>query len=228
MHDSFIERFPVLGALQTAELRYHVETAVHSGRVGRLAGAVGARLDLSDHEVESLRWGGMLHDLGKLAVPCGILEKSGPLTADEWEEIHRHPGVGAEVIYALSPELRDMALAVRAHHERWDGTGYPDGLCEEGIPLAGRILAMVDVYDAVTFPRAYRSGVLSRDDALMLLMEGSGSLFDPGLVPLAIDVLRREDRRDDPWAAAMQAAQPAPELVPAGAGPDPTGADWFC
>lgn len=201
MSNGCMTRFPVLGALQTAELRYHVETAVHSGRVGRLAAAVGAELGLATAELEILSWAGTLHDLGKMAVPCSILEKPDPLTAEEWVEVQRHPEVGAEIIYALSPELREMALAVRAHHERWDGAGYPDGLSEGAIPLYGRILALVDVYDAVTYPRVYRVGVFTPAEALELLADGAGTQFDPELVPTAIRVIRGLAHQR-PWDAA--------------------------
>ena len=113
----------------------------------------------------------------------GILNNSGPLDADEWDIVRRHPSAGADMILGVTPRLAAVAAGVRSHHERWDGAGYPRGLAGQEIPLHGRIIALVDVFDAVTHPRCYRDGVMSAEEALLLVLDGSGRQFDPTIVP---------------------------------------------
>ncbi len=158
---------------------YHRGTAEHSQRVGAIARAIGVELKLSDAELEVVHWAGLLHDLGKLAVPEKILSKRGRLTPEEWAEVHRHPAVGSDLLRTISPGLEPVAAAVRAHHERWDGRGYPDGLAGTRIPLAGRIVAVADVYDALTHPRAYRPDAYTPAAAIEHLTTGAGTHFDP-------------------------------------------------
>ncbi len=124
----------------------------------------------------------MLHDPGKLAVPAEILTKQGPLNSDEWAEVHRHPSVGSDLLRTISPGLDPVAAAVRAHHERWDGRGYPDGLAGANIPLAGRIVAVADVYDALTHPRSYRPNAYTLTAAVEYLTTNAGSHFAPDVI----------------------------------------------
>jgi putative two-component system response regulator len=168
---------------------YDRGTALHSARVGRMASVTAIALGLDPTEVDTIEWGGILHDIGKLAVPSSILHKAGALTADEWDEVCRHPAAGADMLLGLSDRLAPVAAAVRAHHEWWDGTGYPDGHDGESIPLAGRIIAVADVFDSVTHPRPYRSLAYGRDAAIVLLRAESGAHFDPQVAALFVELL---------------------------------------
>jgi len=161
---------------------YHAGTAQHSERVGAMARAVGVELALVGAELEVLHWAGLLHDIGKLAVPEEILNKSGRLTSHEWVVIKRHPSVGGDLLRTISLGLEPVAAAVRAHHERWNGSGYPDGLAGRCIPLAGRIVAVADVYDALTHPRSYRPDAFASASAIEHLTTGAGHLYDPDVV----------------------------------------------
>jgi len=161
---------------------YHAGTAEHSERVGAMARKVGVELALVGEELEVLHWAGLLHDIGKLAVPEEILNKRGRLTPHEWCVVKRHPSVGAELLRTISPGLEPVAAAVRAHHERWDGSGYPDGLAGRDIPLAGRIVAVADVYDALTHPRSYRPCAFASASAIEHLTTAAGDLYDRDVV----------------------------------------------
>jgi len=172
----------LLPAFGNAMVAYHAGTAEHSERVGAMARAVGVELALVGDVLEVLHWAGLLHDIGKLAVPEEILNKRGRLTSQEWEVIRRHPSVGGDLLRTISPGLEPVAAAVRAHHERWDGSGYPDGLAGRGIPQAGRIVAVADVYDALTHPRSYRPEAFASRAAIEHLTAGAGHLYDPDVV----------------------------------------------
>lgn len=158
----------------------------HCERVAALAVLLGEALGLTPREIRLLRYAGRLHDLGKVAVDAQILAKPGPLTPREWERIRVHPVVGAEMLRPFGLEEEGLA-AIRHHHERWDGTGYPDGLRGEEIPLLARILAVADVYDALTSDRVYRRAH-GHWQALAILQEMAGSQLDPHLVRLLIDM----------------------------------------
>lgn len=112
-----------------------------------------------------LGWAGLLHDIGKVAVPTEILRKPGRLNAVEWEEVKRHPVIGADIVLSVGDRLMPLAEAIRAHHEWFGGSGYPDGLAGDQIPLFGRLIAVVDVYDSLTADRPYRPHPFTpRDD----------------------------------------------------------------
>jgi len=162
-------------------------------RVAVRARQLGEAIGLGPSDLGALAWAGSLHDLGKLAVPEKILKKPGKLSDDEWEVVKTHPIVGGQLIMALSPELEPIAQAVRGHHEHWDGSGYPDGLVGPNIPLAARIVALADGYDALTDRRPYRRGPIAANRAREMIMELSGTHFDPALVPAFLDGLRFED-----------------------------------
>ncbi len=172
-------------------MTYHAGTAAHSDRVGAAARAVGIELALADEQLEVLHWAGLLHDIGKLAVPEKILNKRGRLTPQEWAVIERHPSVGGDLLHAISPGLQPVATAIRAHHERWDGSGYPDGLAGRSIPLAGRIVAVADVYDALTHPRSYRPEAFAPALAIEHLTTGAGHLYDRDVVDAFCNTRRR-------------------------------------
>jgi putative two-component system response regulator len=182
MHGTLLRQPHLLPAIQRAVAQYHRGTADHSARVARMARCTGERLGLTDDELEALSWAGILHDVGKLAVSEAILGKDGPLTAAEWVEIKRHPAVGSDLLLLISVRLAPIAAGVRAHHERWDGSGYPDGLVGEDIPLIGRILTVADVFDSVTHRRSYRREVFSPVQAVALLESMAGEQFDPAVL----------------------------------------------
>jgi hypothetical protein len=155
-------------------------TGRHSSQVSELARRVGARLGMSGDEVELLECAARLHDIGKLGVPDAILQKPGPLDEYEWAVMRRHPDWGAEMVGRV-PGLEPAAALVRAHHERWDGCGYPDGLAGEGIPLASRVIGACDAFEAMVSDRPYRHR-MSVDQALAELAAGAGTQFDPEVV----------------------------------------------
>jgi HD-GYP domain-containing protein (c-di-GMP phosphodiesterase class II) len=159
-------------------------TADHALQVARLAWLVGMELGLGEEELEWLVHGALLHDLGKIGVADAILEKPGPLTAEEWEVVKRHPDVGARMIEPLE-SLRKALPVIRHHHERPDGSGYPDGLEGDEIPLGARIVAVVDAYD-VMLRRSYRperyGSKNSPAEALQELWDEAGSQFDVRVV----------------------------------------------
>jgi HD-GYP domain-containing protein (c-di-GMP phosphodiesterase class II) len=159
-------------------------TTDHALQVGRLSLLVGRELGLNEEELEWLVHGALLNDLGKLGVADAILEKLGPLTAEEWEVVKRHPEVGARMIEPLE-SLRKAVPAIRHHHECPDGSGYPYGLEGEEIPLGARIVAVVDAYD-VMLRRSYRperyGSKSSPAEALQELRGEAGSQFDVRVV----------------------------------------------
>lgn len=164
-------------------------TGGHCDRVALNAVTVGEALGLSREELHNLYWAGILHDLGKVAVPAEILLKPGQLTDEEYRRIKEHVAYGADLLVSASPSFERIANAVRAHHERWDGSGYPEGLRGEEIPLPGRILAVVDVFEALTSERPYR-GPHQPDEALRFLRQKAGVEFDPGVVEVFEETFR--------------------------------------
>ena len=155
-------------------------TLGHSERVTEIAELIGAELGISDEEHKELRVAALLHDIGKIAVPEVILDKKEKLTDQEFETIKRHPAAGAEIISDI-PSYENILTGILSHHERFDGTGYPSGIKGERIPLKGRIIAVADVYDALTADRPYRKGMLP-EEAFAFIKENSGAMFDPRVV----------------------------------------------
>jgi len=160
----------------------------HSSWLAETALRLGAEMGLHGSELERLRWAALLHDLGKIAVSKATLTKAGRLTEEELLEIRRHPTIGADLIAAVLPDDVALSDAVRHHHERWDGCGYPAGLRGTDIPVASRIVAVVDVFEALTSDRAYRSA-LSLEQAAVYIRDGSGSHFDPDIVNAFLGIL---------------------------------------
>jgi HAMP domain-containing protein len=174
------------GWARALDLRDH-ETEGHSRRVTDLAVQLGTRLGLSEDQLQQLYRGGLLHDIGKLAVPDSILGKHGPLTEEERTQMELHPQHA--LLFIESIEFLRMALDVPyAHHERWDGTGYPRGLKGEEIPILARVFAVVDVWDALTTDRPYRVAMGFRE-ALTIIEESKGTHFDPVIVEAFIEML---------------------------------------
>ncbi len=165
-------------------------TTEHASQVARLSQLVGVELSLNVEEIEMLVVGALLHDLGKLAVSDAILEKPGPLTEQEWAVVKRHSDVGARMIEPIEV-LCGAVPVVRHHHERYDGTGYPDRLEGEEIPIAARIVAAVDAFDVMLRGRPYRQRH-TQAEALEELSREAGHQFDPRVVEALILVKETE------------------------------------
>ncbi len=164
-------------------------TRGHSQRVSELAVAIGQELALQDGELKALAYGGLLHDVGKIGIPEAILHKSSALAEDEMEQMKAHPAIGAEILRGVD-FLRSALPAVRSHHERWDGTGYPDRLAGEEIPLVARIVNAADTLDACTSVRPYQP-VMAVEEALSVLLRLSGKQIDPAVCDAVVRVARR-------------------------------------
>jgi diguanylate cyclase (GGDEF)-like protein len=172
-------RYRAAASLAKAVDARDVYTGSHSERVAELAARVAVRLGADDETVELTRLAASLHDLGKLAIPEEILRKPGPLTEPERLVLERHPQIGFRMLESLGVD--PVAEWVLHHHERWDGTGYPDGMPGEEIPLGARIIFVADAYDAMTSDRVYRTR-LSDPEAIAELERCAGSQFDPAIV----------------------------------------------
>jgi HD-GYP domain-containing protein (c-di-GMP phosphodiesterase class II) len=167
------------------------ETEGHSQRVVEMTLVLAKRLGISGRKLDHIRRGVLLHDIGKMAVPDSILLKKGNLSENEWEVVKMHP-IHAKYLLENIPFLRPALDIPYSHHERWDGSGYPEGLSKEDIPLAARIFAVVDVWDALISDRPYRQA-WPEEKALVYIREQSGGLFDPRVVEAFI-ALRENDR----------------------------------
>jgi diguanylate cyclase (GGDEF)-like protein len=198
----------LLAALKGRE-RYGAE---HAEAVLELSTAVARRLGLADAEIVQVAQVALLHDVGKLGVPEAILQKPGPLTDAEWRIVRAHPAIGERLVASIA-SLAHLAPAVRAEHERWDGTGYPDGLTGAEIPLASRICLACDAWHAMTSDRPYRPA-LSEDEARAELRRHAGTQFCPRTVDALLAVLEGQPRIPAPAPAAApdRAAQPESEL----------------
>ncbi len=176
-------------------------TEGHCDRVANYAVRLGQRLGCNEEELSALRIGGVLHDIGKIVVPEAVLLKHGQLSDDEWQLIRQHPGVGEQLCAPLA-SLRPVLPIIRHHHERFDGSGYPDGLKGSKIPLVARIFQIADIYDALTTARPYKPA-LSRAQAMQIMQENvnQGSL-DPSLLAQFRQVLNTPLSRTQPQADA--------------------------
>ncbi|WP_415524670.1 HD domain-containing phosphohydrolase [Clostridium sp.] len=157
----------------------------HSFRTSELCKDMGKAICLPETEIEDLRTAGLLHDIGKIAIEENILNKQERLTDEEFEEIKRHPEIGYRILSTVN-DMLEISEYVLAHHERWNGTGYPKGLEREKIPLQSRIISIADSYDAMTSERSYRSP-LAEEVAIQELQTNSGTQFDPELVKVFIE-----------------------------------------
>ncbi len=213
----------VLGDVVEADDGY---TGEHSKSVVQLAVEVADRLALDADHCRNVEFGALLHDVGKIAIPKGILNKPGKLDPDEWTIIQTHTLEGQKMLERVGGFMREVGQIVRSHHERWDGGGYPDGLAGEAIPLESRIIACCDTWSAMRTDRVYRAA-LSYEAAVAELRSVSGTQLDPAVVTALLDVVK-VDAPDSPleWNAIgvepkAKAADPAPGAshaseVPAG------------
>jgi HD-GYP domain-containing protein (c-di-GMP phosphodiesterase class II) len=163
-------------------------TRGHSERVGAWGRRLASAMGLPAVEIDTVAQAGLLHDIGKIGVPETVLRARGALDHDEWTLMRNHPLIGAQIV-APFDFFAAGALVIRHHHERWDGSGYPDGLAGAAIPLGARIVAVADVFDALTSERPYRSA-LPRAAALAYLTEEAGRTFDADVVAVLLGLVR--------------------------------------
>ena len=205
LEQSSVEAIETLNATVEAKDPY---TAGHSRRVQELAVAIGTELGLDGRALEHLRLAGLFHDIGKLAVPDAILTKPDRLTPEEFELIQRHSEAGAQIVGKLG-HLRDAVPIIRHHHERWDGTGYPDGVAGMDIPLEAAIVGLADAWDAMTTDRPYHRA-LNVQEAIAEVRDGRGTQFSPEVVDAflatlgrgALQLLPSASAEDEPLRAA--------------------------
>ena len=171
------------------------DTKGHTDRVTHLAQMLGKALNLQEEDATALRWGAYLHDIGKIGIPDAILHKPGQLNEHEWNIMRQHTQIGDSFADELSFLPKAARALIRSHHERWDGSGYPDGLAGIDIPLTARIFALCDVFDALTSDRPYKKA-WSVADALREIQNGAGSQFDPSLVDLLVHLTDQFDSAD--------------------------------
>jgi putative two-component system response regulator len=191
------------------------ETYQHTERVGHLAARLALRLGLPGGQVTLLRHAAPLHDVGKLAIPDRILLKPGRLTPEEFEVMKTHAELGARLLSSGSSRVLQTAAVIAAtHHERWDGAGYPKGLSGETIPLVGRIVAVADVFDALTHDRPYKSA-WSVQDACEEIENSAGSQFDPRVLGAFMELRAELDTLNDD----VEDAQPDTGFTIFGGGP---------
>jgi putative nucleotidyltransferase with HDIG domain len=190
----------VLGDVVEADDGY---TGQHCKSVVTLALQVGEHIGLGPERLRDLEFGALLHDVGKIAIPKEIINKPAQLDPAEWAIIKTHTVEGQRMLEQVGGFMREVGNIVRSHHERWDGTGYPDGLAGEDIPLESRIIACCDAYNAMRTDRPYRKA-LPQEDAIAELLTCAGGQFDPGIVRALLEVV-------DP-AAAKRMTEPAPAV----------------
>jgi len=212
-HEAIQYRFvtPILDgvalALSAAIEARDIETGAHCVQLGTVGERVARLLGLSEQERTTIRIGGYLHDVGKIAIADRILLKPGPLTPEEFAEMQRHAAIGGDIVQTHEA-MTDIARIVRHHHERFDGTGYPDRLVALDIPLGARIIAVADAFSAMTTHRVYRAAI-PVEAAWAELRKYAGTQFDPAIVELfeqAVDIGGLVAR--EAAAAAQPAAQP--------------------
>src|SRR5450755_1284989 len=178
----------VLQTISTMAAFHDPETQAHANRMIQLAEVTMRVLRRSEDEIALLRLAAQVHDIGKIGIPEAILHKSGPLTQDEWGVMRRHPQIGQQILTQTKGQFGLVSHIIVAHHERWDGQGYPYGLAQQEIPLGARLLSVVDTYDAMTSARPYRearSVAVAREE----LQRGAGTQFDPQVVDAFLRVL---------------------------------------
>jgi HD-GYP domain len=166
------------------------ETEAHTMRIGLLSKALGSRLDLRKDQLDDLELLSLLHDIGKIGIPEYILDKPAKLSHDEWEIIKTHPEIGYRIAKS-TPALEHIADYILAHHEKYDGTGYPNGLSAQDIPYLGRIITVVDSFDVMTHSRSYKK---ANDLAYAIgeLKTCSGTQFDPEIAKVFLKMIEEE------------------------------------
>jgi putative nucleotidyltransferase with HDIG domain len=200
-----------IGALANAVDARDRYTRGHSNRVSHISEAMGRVMRLAESEIERIKWAGLLHDIGKIGIRDNILLKEGPLDREERILMNQHPSIGAEIV-GPATQLADEAPLIRAHHEWFNGSGYPDGIEALDIPIGARIMTIADAYEAMTSSRPYRKQPLSHEQAVAELEKYAGIQFDPDIVPILVnldrEILDRPPDRPDELPTMLQAPDP--------------------
>ena len=188
------------------------ETGMHVLRMSHYSQALALAIGCSPEWADDLLHAAPMHDVGKIGIPDAVLLKPGPLDDGEWTVMRQHPAIGAEIIGVHDSGILQLARSIAlTHHEKWDGTGYPLGLQGEAIPLAARIVAIADVFDALTSVRPYKQA-WSFDDAFAHIAAQAGSHFDPALVPVFLALRAQIETISQRWQDHAAAPQIAPSL----------------
>ena len=187
LHSTYIRTIKSLAQAIEAKDRY---THSHSEKVTEYAIAIGNELGLSAAELEVIKEACELHDLGKIGIEDSILNKPGSLTAQEWEQIKKHPIIGAQILEPLT-FLSDVVDLIRQHHEHYNGSGYPDGRAGEDILLGARIIHLADAYEAMRSIRAYRKEPFTKEETILEIKRNSGKQFDPKVVEAFLRIVDR-------------------------------------
>ncbi|MFZ6019096.1 MAG: HD domain-containing phosphohydrolase, partial [Chloroflexota bacterium] len=182
------------GWAKALEIR-DAETQNHSQRVTHITLELAKKLGVEENQLPDIRRGTLLHDIGKMGIPDAILNKAGPLTPEEWEIMRRHPQMAYDVLSGI-PFLKPALEIPYCHHEKWDGSGYPRGLKGEEIPLAARIFAVVDVWDALLSDRPYRPAWKKRE-VISYLREQAGKHFDPKIVEAFLELISEMEGQEN-------------------------------
>jgi putative nucleotidyltransferase with HDIG domain len=201
----------VLGDFVEADDGY---TGEHSRGVVRLALAVGEELGLGAERLRNLEFGALLHDVGKIAIPKAIINKPGKLDPTEWEIIQTHTVEGQRMLDRIGGFMRQVGLIVRSHHERWDGTGYPDGLAGDAIPLEARIVSCCDTWNAMRTDRVYRAA-LSHEVAVAELEASAGTQLDPEVVAALLTIVAGRGTPPSPVSPVSPVDAPREVEMPA-------------
>jgi HD-GYP domain-containing protein (c-di-GMP phosphodiesterase class II) len=188
LHQAYIECVGALASALDARDRY---TAGHSSRVSEFSCAIARAMNLSPEELDDIRIGALLHDIGKIGIPDSVLQKGGILSNEEFALIQQHPTIGRTILEGVGG-LQPYLATVELHHENWNGTGYPKGQRGTATPLPARIVHVADAYDAMTSDRPYRRA-MSKADALTILKRNGGIQFDPEIVTIFATLLEGEN-----------------------------------
>jgi HD-GYP domain-containing protein (c-di-GMP phosphodiesterase class II) len=181
----------VLSSIMATLFERSFETEEHAERIGTLCAIVGEKLNLSHDDIDRLKLFAYLHDIGKIGISDQILNKPGALTEEELIVMRTHPEIGYRIAMA-SPDFAPIAELILTHHERWDGSGYPNRIAGDKIPLLSRILAVADAYDAMTEDRVYRKA-LPREVAMDEIRKNAGTQFDPQIAEVFLEIIERDD-----------------------------------
>lgn len=174
--NELITRMAYIAEVKEWDNRQHLE------RIRRYCHLLSRDLGMSEHDCEVIASASQLHDVGKISTPEALLTKGGQYTDEEWVIVERHASAGAEILSGSTSSLLQMAAAIaQTHHERWDGSGYPNGIAGDKIPLSGRVCALADVFDALTTKRNYKAP-MGLEKAQSMIQQAAGVMFDPSLV----------------------------------------------